>query len=976
MGAAVPFFLKFIASVAFSMVMSKMQEKKPSLPERPEQKNSGIQINTQSTKVRLPLLYGQSRVGINRVFVGTSGSDNKYLHIIGALGEGEIEGFSDDVEGVNPVYLNNRLYTEYGASNVYFELFNGTATQTVCSTLNTAISDWTDPLKYTAYIYVRLLYDRDKFQGVPDITVGIKGLKLYDPNITTTAYSNNPALCVYNMLSRSISRGGFGLAGSRIDTADIEATRSYCSTKGWTCNMPVTKDSSIVDNLQLILNNFRGALLKSGTTFNLKFKDLNEEFVVESFDEASIVNGSLQITNPDIFDVPSSIKIQYYAEDGDSDGTSTYKERTFVYTPTEIEPTDGSGHVITIQCLGLSNLDLIQQMAYYHKERSMLRKEFSFTASQKAARLEPLDLITITHDMPGWSAKYGRVTSVSLNPDHTVNLSCIEEHEDFYDDVYDPESLEWYDTLLPSPTNEPVSVVGDSLSEEVYYYRNRSFTRLLLNFSAPDPEDDPFFDYAEVYLKIGTGDYKYMTRSEGDYLVDPVEEGETYYIKLKAVNIFGAKQQDINDLLLSKTIVGKTTTPSNLTSMTAAANGDSVSIFADPVSDPDIEGYEVRLGDVWDGAIFISFNKNCSLRLNGVRPGTHTFWMAAKDNAGNYASTPVSATVKVFIPPGFTLLPTYGSWSWDFATGTHSNTEQTTYDSNDALKCSHTEAFTLTTSTPSDITIASNEVTRTSGADGWNADANSTEFYSGGAYLKFQAISVDEHMMIGLNSDPSTGTSVGTLDYVFYLHQNGLISIRESTSPISLGGITYTVDTILEIVYDGTDIIYSVDGAVVRTVSSIGANLSFYMDSCLYSIDASFEVLAFRAEPILFGLYRTPTYDLNAIEDVRVFGDFLVAFESSSTTWAGVAPSGTTWNDLGAGLTWMNIFNPEVAGKIEAILQYSEDGSNWSGIDFFEVVCAEVTARYIALIIKITDPTLDSNLYLKELNMVAYEGAQ
>ncbi|RLB61888.1 MAG: hypothetical protein DRH08_13235, partial [Deltaproteobacteria bacterium] len=498
--------------------------------------------------------------------------------------------------------------------------------------------------------------------------------------------------------------------------------------------------------------------------------------------------------------------------------TSTYKIHNYIHTDSA-DDTDESYAELKVRCLGLSDLDAVQKMAYYFLERSKLNKTCSFIAGQKAASLDPMDLITLTDGLTGWDVKKFRVMNIGINPDDTVSLECLEEHDAFYDDVYDSTVMDFYDTTLPDPLAEPVAVAAASLTEEVYYYRNRSFTRLLLDFTAPTPEVDPFWDYAEIYMKIGSGDYKYLTKSEGDYIIDPVDEGDTYYLKMKSVNIFGNKGADGNDVVVSKTIVGKTDVPTNLTSMTAAANGDSVSIFADPIADPDIEGYEVRMGDAWDGAIFISFNKNCSLRLNGVRPGTHKFWMSPRDNAGVYSATPVSAEVKVFIPPGYSELADYGAEAWDFSAGSHDNTEQDTYDTDDALKCSHT-------------------------------------------------------------SDVLTGT------------------------------------------------------------------------------------------------WSSGTQDLNAIEDVRIWGDFRMFFESSDTTWNGVAPDPTTWNDLGATLSWTEIFNPSVAGKIEAILYYSTDNSNWDEISFFEVLCAEVTARYIKVDITITDPTLDSNLWLKELNMVAYEGPQ
>ena len=812
-------FMKGVFGFAFSSLVSRAFRPKLKEPDMGDLKGYGVQVNTQSSKVNLPLIYGVSRVGINRAYVTSSGADNQYLHIIGLLGEGEIEGFSDQIDGVDPLYLNNKLYTEFRAENVYYELFCGSSDQAVCATLHSAVPEWTDPLRYTAYIYVRLKFDRDKFQGLPDITVGVKGLKVLNPDTGDRAYSSNPALCCFDMMTRSPYRGGFGISADRIKTTSVETARSYCAAKGWTCNMPVRDNNPVTDNIQLILNNFRGEVIKGATLFEIRFKDLNHEAVVMSLGESDdIIASSFSVQQPDVFNTPTAVTIEYLAAEGGPDGTSTYKERSFTISQSGAV-VDEAYNAFSIQCLGLSGLNSVQQMAYYFLERLVSNKTCSFAAGQKAAQLEPMDLIQVTHTVPGWSKKYLRVEHVSLNPDFTVNLKCIEENPAFYDSVYDPDSASWHDTILPDPGSAPYPVINVSLSETVYFYRGRSFTRLECNFDPPAKSDDPFFDYVEVYLKVGAaGSYKYMTKSGGNYLVDPVEEGEIYYLKLITVNIFGVRQPDGEAIIVSKTIEGKSTIPSDLSYMSAAANGDSVSIFADPVNDPDIDGYEVRLGDAWDGGIFISFNKNCSLRLNGVRPGTHTFWMSPMDNAGRYSGTPVSATVKVFIPPGYTQLPVYGCWTWDFNAGTHDNTEHTIYNSEDALKCSHA------------------------------------------------------------------------------------------------GGV-------------------------------------------------------------LSGTFISPTYDLGAVEDVRIWGDFRTVFVSGATTWDGVAPAGRTWNDLGSG-SWMEIFQPTEAGKVEAALKFSADGSNWSSVDFFQVLCAEVTARYLKVEIKLTDPTLDSNLYLKELNMAAYTGPQ
>jgi hypothetical protein len=169
----------------------------------------GHQINTKSNQAVIPLLYGEVRVGGIIVYESSSGADNNYYHMILVLGEGEIEGFTQ-VGGVDELYLDGKLYTEYGGT-VYYELFKGTATQNVCATLQAACPEWNDPLRHTAYLYLRLLYDEDYYVQRPEATVGLKGLKVYSPLLDDIVYTDNPALMVLDLATRSTKRGGMGI---------------------------------------------------------------------------------------------------------------------------------------------------------------------------------------------------------------------------------------------------------------------------------------------------------------------------------------------------------------------------------------------------------------------------------------------------------------------------------------------------------------------------------------------------------------------------------------------------------------------------------------------------------------------------------------------------------------------------------------------------------------------------------------------
>lgn len=201
------------------------------------------------------------------------------------------------------------------------------------------------------------------------------------------------------------------------------------------------------------------------------------------------------------------------------------------------------------------------------------------------------------------------------------------------------------------------------------------------------------------------------------------------------------------------------------------------------------------------------------IRLVGVKPGTYTFWMAAKDNAGRYSENPQSTTIEIFYPANYVDKNT---WSWDFSTGTHDNTEQDTYSGNTVLKCSHT-------------------------------------------------------------GDVLTGT------------------------------------------------------------------------------------------------WTSAEYDLGSVKTVRVWGDFLTDFVSSTVTWGGVCPSPTEWGDVNAAtITWAELLAVGNPGDVSATIKWGlSSGSLDNSADFFEILSAEFTARYVQVEVTITDPNLDANMYLRELNMKA-----
>jgi hypothetical protein len=827
----VPFLIQLFIVTVLSAIAHGLANNRDE--EDPEQKHL---TNDKSTEWIIPLLYGRCRVGGNKVYESSTSWDNRYAHFIIEIGEGPIEGivredgttFTDTATpfpSTNPplLYLDGELWTQKHTGYVYAEFFNGSATQNTCATLQTADPNWNEPKRHTAYIYLRLLYDMNKWLTVPKITLVVDGLKLYNPTTATVAYSRNFALMAYDIMTRPSRRGGMGIdnwhaappTDARIDIASLETARAYCAAKGWRGGIPIVEDLDGLEKLYLILDCFRGDVIHSETKYKFCFRDMNYETPTGvDITESDVVmqNGrtTLKIKPPaDLYDLYNALEVNFINSDLE------YQGDVLLISDAVAVAADNDLRQTSKKLLGLNTVDKVQSMAAYYLERMRWGHRASFSTRDALLALEPMDLVTLTHTMPGWDALDMRVLSMGIGADNTLTFELEEEDIDLYDDEYNPLELSWHTTTYPDPSADVPGVVNVAITEVEASTRLRSHTRLVIDFDAPS--NYPWWDFAQVWMRIGTDtEWRYMTQSRGGYIYEQAEEGVIYYFKLVSVNIWGVSENFESAYTVSWLVAGQSAAvPGNVSGMMAIANGDSVSIYATPLTSDDIEGYEIRLGPAWVGGIFMSFNKAPSLRLSGVRPGTHTFWMAAKNNAGNYSAAPANATVRVFIPPGFTSAH---SWAWDFTTGTFDNAERYSYGGNYVLRCTHTAG-------------------------------------------------------------------------------------------------------------------------------------------------------------VLVGTWTSPSYDMTSIKAVRCWGDFLTVFIAGTSTWGGVAPDPTTWGDINVETKrWSQIFQPNSAAQLQAVLEYSENNVDWSEVGRFEILCAEVYARYLRVVVTITDPNQEEYLYLDDLNMAAYTG--
>jgi hypothetical protein len=234
-------------------------------------KGQDIMANKTAAGGKIPVIYGTRRVGAQIVYMDTAQNRSKDLFVVYAISVGECEeilGRTIEIDG-NSI-LDGNIYKGGGyvgsdaissgngslntasqvGDNQYsqagtlgtdptkrysfvFNLHHGASSQTADPMLRASIpTEWTANHKLNGICYIAASFDYDKkgmYQGVPQITVQVKGKKVFDPRDSSTKWSSNPALCFLDYIQND--EYGKGLATSQINMTTISAAATACEVE-------------------------------------------------------------------------------------------------------------------------------------------------------------------------------------------------------------------------------------------------------------------------------------------------------------------------------------------------------------------------------------------------------------------------------------------------------------------------------------------------------------------------------------------------------------------------------------------------------------------------------------------------------------------------------------------------------------------------------------------------------------------------
>ena len=600
---------------------------------------SGYNVTQTGSALDHQIVYGEAKVAGVRVFDSTTGGSNEFLHRVVALTGHEIESFEE-------IYINDSLVTNLEAdgnvktvrladgtsSNVYDGYLRirkqlGSPTQVADPVLVSEVPEWTNNhrLQGIAYLYIRFTYNQDVFpNGIPEVTALIKGKKVYDPRTGTTAWSNNPALCVRDYLTNVY---GLNEEPVNIDDTLVASAANVCETvisglPKYTCNGNFTTGSTPYDVLQYLLSSMGGLLWYAQGKWRMKpaywtepVLSLNEDDLRSSIslstrhsrrDNYNSVNGTFRgpETNWQVTDFPPVTNAAFLAADNNQESSIDLK----------LQFTDN-----TKEARRLSRISL-------ERNRQQLTIKASF--GLRAFQVQVGDNIKLSLARFGWVEKEFEVTSWTFglvdNNDLQVQMVLREISESVFDEIEDGIIYERDNTNLPSPFFVPNVGINVSSVAQVSNQKVTNIVEIVITSSAPQ-----FIDRVEVEYKpsVSPNWRSAGTGPLGQFEIVDLEVGD-YDFRARAINVLGIRGE--LTVLSNIEVNPFTGPPSDVTGFIAEVSGNSLFLKWNAIPDPDLSHYIIKHSPAYSGA---TWNTSSTLVEKVARPSTS---VAVPARAGTY----------------------------------------------------------------------------------------------------------------------------------------------------------------------------------------------------------------------------------------------------------------------------------------------------------------------------------------------------
>ena len=543
-GAAVQ-GLSFWAAFAVTAGLSVVSR---ALSPRPK---AGGNLGGQTVTTREPahsrkIVYGRSRIGGNIVYLESSGDDNKYLWLVIAVAGHEIDAYEEVWFNDKKIWDGGSYVSDWG-SYVDIGFYKGDQTsadnalQRGTASLVSNSTKWTDNHKLldTAYMVVKLTYDRDQFsQGLPNISTVIRGKKVWHPNHSSPVWSQNPALCLRDYLTDT----KYGLGESASNIASINTALGVCDEPvdlaaggtqlRYTLNGVVDTANTVGDNIEQMLGAMVGRLLYVGGKFEIHAGKYVAPTI--TIDESMVVGEISVQTKQSRRNAYNAVKGVFLSED-DNYVLADYPAQI----SSSYATSDGEPLYLDMTLPFTTNHFRAQRIAKLALLRSRQQEAITIPCNLSALKFKIGDNIFVTNSRLGYSSKIFEVVGYSLDliqgGSIVVNVDAVETASSIWSWDKDEEvflgagEVDLYDgSVAVAPASLTVTPQGFIASDGTY---TTSF-----NVSFPASVDAFVKHYVLEWKKQSDGSYFDVIIDQSPAQITGLETGSAYDVRIKAVN--------------------------------------------------------------------------------------------------------------------------------------------------------------------------------------------------------------------------------------------------------------------------------------------------------------------------------------------------------------------------------------------------------------------------------------------------------
>jgi len=565
-------------------------------PKAAKQKDRGYQINSRGGANPHAFIYGEVKVGGSLMFEETT-SDNKFLHRVLAMAGHECESFQkvyfDDEEvtldGAGEITAPSKWV---GKARVKLHLGDQTVAD---SDLVSDSAHWTSTAVAfeICYIYVRFLFDREAFPtGPPEVTALIQGRLVFDPDTSTTAYSDNAVLCARDYFTAPF---GLGVATASLnDTANIIAAavcdESVALNGGgtqsrYTCNGTMTTASKPREIVKALHSAMAGFPV---------FSQGEWQSVPGSFTAATKL-----LTEDDCRGFPTvsprhNRAVNFNEVVGQYRGAETnyiFTEYEHIASATFLAEDNARENVATLDLNFTDTTSMAQRIAKIALYRNREQISFSCEFGLNAFDVGIGEVVQFTYARWGWSAKDFEVVNWTFKltdvGEPRIMLSLREISSGVFDWSAEETVFLSNNTTLPDPNTVPALGLATAMRVQII---SEKLSFIITATSSATSEG--YIQNVDIEYKLSSDStFTVFAQVPLGRVEIPDLENQPYDVRVRARNIFGA----VGAFTTNTNIQASTSDlPEDVGNPTAYSVGPAIALEWDASTDASLSYYIVR----------------------------------------------------------------------------------------------------------------------------------------------------------------------------------------------------------------------------------------------------------------------------------------------------------------------------------------------------------------------------------------------